>query len=47
MYTFVTSFSENGYETYAKKMLESIVEKWNPKHFKLVAYYHDFDLTKT
>ena len=46
MYTFVTSFSENGYETYAKKMLESIVEKWNPKHFKLVAYYHDFDLPK-
>ena len=46
MYTFVTSFSENGYETYAKKMLESIVEKWNPKHFKLIAYYHDFDLPK-
>ena len=44
MYTFVTSFSEEGYKTYAKKMLESVAEKWNPKHFKLYAYYHDFDI---
>ena len=35
MYTFVTSFSEEGYKTYAKKMLESVAEKWNPKYFKL------------
>ena len=44
MYIFVTSFSESGYYEYAKNMLESVVEKWNPKHFKLYAYYHDFDI---
>ena len=44
MYTFVTSFSEEGYNTYAKEMLQSVVDKWNPKHFKLHAYYHDFDI---
>ena len=44
MYTFVTSFSEGGYHEYAKNMLESVVDKWNPKEFKLVAYYHDFDI---
>ena len=46
MYTFVTSFSEEGYNTYAKEMLQSVVDKWNPKHFKLYAYYHDFDIEK-
>ena len=46
MYTFVTSFSEEGYNTYAKEMLKSVAEKWNPKHFKLYAYYHDFDIEK-
>ena len=46
MYTFVTSFSESGYHEYAKTMLQSVVDKWNPKHFKLVAYYHDFDIDK-
>ena len=30
MYTFVTSFSEEGYNTYAKEMLESVASKWNP-----------------
>jgi len=44
MYTFVTSFSKEGYESYAKHMLESIKEKWNPSQFKLIAYYHDFDI---
>ena len=44
MYTFVTSFSEEGYNSYAKEMLQSVAEKWNPKNFKLVAYYHDFDI---
>ena len=46
MYTFVTSFSESGYHEYARNMLQSVVDKWNPKHFKLVAYYHDFDIDK-
>jgi len=46
MYTFVTSFSEEGFNTYAKEMLQSVVDKWNPKHFKLYAYYHDFDIEK-
>ena len=45
MYVFVTSFSEKGYHEYAKTMLESVKEKWNPKHFKLIAYYHDFDIS--
>jgi len=44
MYYFVTSFSESGFDEYAKDMLESVVDKWNPKHFKLFAYYHDFDI---
>lgn len=44
MYTFVTSFNEEGYHEYAKHMLESVAEKWNPEHFKLIAYYHDFDI---
>ena len=44
MYTFVTSFSKEGFDSYAKHMLESVKEKWNPKHFRLVAYYHDFNI---
>jgi hypothetical protein len=44
MYTFVTSFNESGYHEYAKNMLQSVVDKWNPAEFELVAYYHDFDI---
>jgi len=44
MYTFVTSFSEKGYHEYARNMLESVVDKWNPSYFQLVAFYHDFDI---
>lgn len=44
MYTFVTSFNKEGYDTYAKHMLESISEKFNPDYFQLFAYYHDFDI---
>ena len=44
MYTFVTSFSEEGYHEYAKNMLESVADKWNPSYFNLVAFYHDFDI---
>lgn len=44
MYTFVTSFSKEGFDSYAKHMLESVKDKWNPKHFHLVAYYHDFNI---
>ena len=44
MYTFVTSFNKDGYENYAEKMLNSVQEKWNPEHFRLIAYYHDFDI---
>ena len=46
MYTFVTSFNEEGYNSYGKRMLESVIAKWNPKHFKIYAYYHDFDIKK-
>ena len=41
-YTFVTSFSPDGYSRYAKAMLASVKDKWHPS-IKLVAYYHDFD----
>ena len=44
MYTFVTSFSEEGYHEYARNMLESVADKWNPNYFELVAFYHDFDI---
>lgn len=43
MIRFVTSFSPDGYARYANKMLESVVENWNPSNLKLTAYYHDFD----
>lgn len=42
--TFVTSFSEKGYNTYAKKMLESVRQYWH-RDSKLVCFYHDFDLS--
>jgi len=41
--TVVTSFSEDGWKTYAKDMIESVVEYWEDS-IKLVAYYHDFNL---
>ncbi len=42
--TVVTSFSEDGWDTYAKEMIWSIAEHWEPE-IKVVAYYHDFDIT--
>jgi len=42
MIRFVTSFSQDGYERYAKNMLESVVENWY-KDLHLTAYYHDCD----
>lgn len=39
----VTSFSEDGWETYAKDMVWSIAEHWDPT-IKVIAYYHDFDI---
>lgn len=41
--TVVTSFSEDGWETYAKDMVWSIAEHWDPT-IKVIAYYHDFDI---
>lgn len=41
--TVVTSFSEDGWETYAKDMVWSIAEHWDPA-IKVIAYYHDFDI---
>jgi len=41
-FTFVTSFNPDGYNRYAKAMLESVKQKWHPS-LTLVAYYHDFD----
>lgn len=38
MTNFVTSFSGHNYNTYAKSMLESVVEHWE-EDLKLVAYY--------
>jgi len=42
MIRFVTSFSQDGYERYAKNMLESVVDNWY-KDLHLTAYYHDCD----
>ncbi len=41
MINFVTSFSADGYKTYAKNMLNSVIENWKDD-LKLTAYYHDF-----
>lgn len=41
--TVVTSFSEDGWETYAERMIKSAAKYWEPS-IKLVAYYHDFDI---
>ena len=41
MINFVTSFSPEGYKTYAKNMLLSVIENWKDD-LKLTAYYHDF-----
>ena len=41
--TVVTSFSEEGWEKYAKDMVESVAEHWEDS-IKLIAYYHDFNL---
>lgn len=39
---FVTSFSKDGYNKYAKKMLLSVIENWSDD-LHLYAYFHDFD----
>tara|TARA_R110000796_G_scaffold15530_8_gene49295 strand:+ start:1189 stop:3519 length:2331 start_codon:yes stop_codon:yes gene_type:complete len=41
--TFVTSFSEDGYNRYGKQMLESVAKFWD-KDLNLVCFYHDFDI---
>jgi len=41
MVRFVTSFSADGFERYARKMLFSVIENWKDD-LKLIAYYHDF-----
>ena len=41
MLNFVTSFSPEGYKTYAKNMLLSVIENWKDD-LELIAYYHDF-----
>ena len=43
MINFVTSFSEQGYASYARKMLESVEEFWG-EGIHLTAFYHDFDI---
>ena len=40
MTKFVTSFSDSGYISYAKNMLESVAKFWK-NDLKLIAYYHD------
>ena len=37
----VTSFNPKGWETYAKKMIDSVV-KYMADDLHLTAYYHDF-----
>lgn len=41
MINFVTSFNADGYKTYAKNMLLSVIENWKDD-LHLIAYYHDF-----
>ena len=40
MIKFVTSFSAEGYEQYAKNMLFSVIKHWKDD-LQLIAYYHD------
>ena len=44
MINFITSFSEEGYCTYARKMLEGVKENWG-EGLHLTAFYHDFDIS--
>ena len=41
MYTFVTTFSQKHYDLYAKQMLESVVENFDPA-LRLVVYYDGY-----
>tara|TARA_R100001244_G_scaffold92177_3_gene69660 strand:- start:318 stop:2582 length:2265 start_codon:yes stop_codon:yes gene_type:complete len=43
MINFITSFSEQGYASYARKMLESVEKFWG-EGIHLTAFYHDFDI---
>ena len=43
--TVVTSFSEDGWDTYAKDMMWSVAEHFDPA-IKVIAYYHDFDINE-
>ena len=43
MLKFITTFSEDGYTKYARKMLESVKENWG-EGLHLTAFYHDFDI---
>jgi hypothetical protein len=44
MLNFITTFSENGYTQYARKMLEGVKENWG-EGLHLTAFYHDFDIS--
>ena len=41
MIRVVTSFSPDGFDTYAKNMLESVIQHWK-NDLCLIAYHHDF-----
>ena len=41
-YTFVTSFHKDDFDLYAKQMLESVINNWNPDDFRLVVYYDGY-----
>jgi|TARA_R110000824_G_scaffold60572_3_gene161818 hypothetical protein len=43
MLKFITTFSEDGYAKYARKMLEGVKENWG-EGLHLTAFYHDFDI---
>ena len=40
----VTSFSEEGWETYGKEMVRAAAQYWGPNIY-LTAFYHDFEMT--
>jgi len=42
-YVLVTSFNEDGYEKYGRRMLESVARYWS-EDIDIRVWYHDFDL---
>ena len=44
-YVLVTSFNEEGYKKYGRRMLDSMAKYWS-EDIDIRVWYHDFDLTQ-